>query len=110
MKKTKEKTAFACHSGIFELNVMPFGLSNAPASFQELMSVVLQGCDGFATAYLDVIMSFSATLEEHMQHLKIIFGKLRQRNLRLKLKKCSFLQLETNNLSFVISEEGIKVL
>ena len=45
-----------------------------------------------------------------MQHLKIIFGKLRQHNLRLKLMKCSFLQLETNYLSFVISEEGIKVI
>ena len=45
-----------------------------------------------------------------MQHLKIIFGKLRQHNLRPKLMKCSFLQLETNYLSFVISEEGIKDL
>ena len=50
-KKDKEKTAFAFHRGLFEFNVMPFGLSNAPAVFQELMSVVLQGCDRFATAY-----------------------------------------------------------
>ena len=107
-EKDKEKTAFACHRGLFEFNVMPFGLSNAPAVFQELMSVVLQGCDRFATAYLDDIMIFSATLEEHMHHLKVIFGKLRQHNLRLKLKKCSFLQLETNYLGFIISEEGIK--
>ena len=54
---------------------MPFELSNAPAVFQELLIVVLRGCDHFATAYLDDIMLFSATLEEHMQHLKIIFGK-----------------------------------
>ena len=72
------------------------------------MSVVLQGCNGFATAYLDDIMVFSSTLEEHLEHLSIIFGKLRQHNLELKLKKCSFLQLETNYLGFVISEEGIK--
>ena len=51
---------------------------------------------------------FSSTLEEHLEHLSIIFGKLRQHNLKLKLKKCSFLQLETNYLGFVISEEGIK--
>ena len=51
MKKDKEKTAFACDRGLFEFKVMPFGLSNAPAVFQELMSVVLQGCDRFATAY-----------------------------------------------------------
>ena len=61
----KEKTAFACHKGLFEVNVMPFVLSNAPAVFQELMSVVLQGCNDFATAYLDGIMVFSSTLEEH---------------------------------------------
>ena len=53
-------------------------------------------------------MIFTATLEEHMQHFKIIFGKLRQHNLKMKLKNCSFLQLETNYIGFVISEEGIK--
>ena len=46
-EKDKEKTTFACHKGLFEFNVMPFGLSNAPAVFQELMSVVLQGYDNF---------------------------------------------------------------
>ena len=55
-EKDKEKTAFACHRGLFEFNVMPFGLSNAPAVFQELMSVVLQDCEDFSTAYLDDIM------------------------------------------------------
>ena len=109
MRKTKKKkTAFACHKGLFEFNVMPFGLSNAPAVFQELMSVVLQGYNDFGTVYLDDIMVFSSTLEEHLEHLSIIFGKLRQHNFKLKLKKCSFLQLETNYLGFVISEEGIK--
>ena len=107
-EKDKEKTAFAYHKGLFEFNVMPFGLSNAPAVFQERMSVVLQGCYDFATAYLDDIMVFSSTLEEHLEQLSIIFGKLRQHHLKLKLKKCSFLQLETNYLGFVISEEGIK--
>ena len=43
-EKDKEKTTFACHTGLFEFNVMPFGLSNAPVVFQELMSVVLNGC------------------------------------------------------------------
>ena len=52
-EKYKEKTAFACHKALFEFNIMPFCLSNAPAVFQELMSVVLQGCYDFLTAYLD---------------------------------------------------------
>ena len=63
--KDKEKTAFACHKGLFEFNGMLFGLSNAPAVFQELMSVVLRGCNNFAMAYLGDILVFSATLEEH---------------------------------------------
>ena len=107
-EKDKEKTAFACHKGLFEFNVMPFGLSNAPAVFQELMSVVLQGCNDFSTAYLDEIMIFSPTLEEHLEHICVIFDRLRQHNLKLKLKKCSFLKSETHYLGFVISEEGIK--
>ena len=107
-EKDKEKTAFACHKGLFEFNIMPFGLSNAPAVFQELMSVVLQGCNDFSTAYLDDIMIFSPTLEEHLEHICVIFDRLRQHNLKLKLKKCSFLKSETHYLGFVISEEGIK--
>lgn len=84
-EKDKEKTAFACHKGLFEFYVMPFGLSNAPAVFQELMTVVLQGCNGFATAYLDDILIFGATLEEHLKHLSIIFDKLRQHKLKLNV-------------------------
>ncbi len=83
----KEKTAFACHRGLFEFNVMPFGLSNAPAIFQELMSVVLQGLDGFAIAYLDDILVFSPTLEDHMTHLDSIFGRLREHDLKAEVEK-----------------------
>ena len=107
-EQDKEKTVFACHKKIFEFNVTSFGLSNAPAVFQELMSVILQDCNNFATTYLDDIIIFSSTLEEHLEHLSIIFGKLRQHNLKLKLKKCSFLKIETNYLGFVIRENGIK--
>ena len=104
----KEKTAFACHRGLFEFNVMPFGLSNAPAVFQELMSVVLNGCHAFAIAYLDDILIFSPSFEEHLAHLNTIFERLRQYSLKLKLKKCSFLRNETNYLGFVIDKDGIK--
>ena len=89
-EQDKEKTAFACHKGLFEFNVMPFGLSNAPAVFQELMSVVLQGYSNVTTAYLDVIMIFSATLKEHLEHLSMVFERLREHQVKLKLKKCSF--------------------
>ena len=107
-EKDKEKTAFTCHKGLFKFNVMPFGLSNAPAVFQELMSIVLQGFNAFATAYFDDILVFSSTLEDHLEHLSIIFGKLRQHRLKLKLTKYSFLWMETHYLGFVINESGIK--
>ncbi|MCG7876478.1 MAG: DDE-type integrase/transposase/recombinase [Candidatus Thiodiazotropha taylori] len=103
----KEKTAFACHRGLFEFNVMPFGLSNAPAIFQELMAVVLQGLGHFATAYLDDILIFSETLEKHLSHLEAVFDRLCQHGLKLKLKKCSFLQSETHYLGFIINSRGI---
>ncbi len=103
----KEKTAFACHRGLFEFNVMPFGLANAPAVFQELMASVLQGLSDFSIAYLDDILIFSETLDDHLRHLDSIFGRLREHDLRLKLKKCSFLQTETSYLGFIIDENGI---
>lgn len=103
----REKTAFTCHAGLFEFNVMPFGLANAPSMFQELMSEVLQGLD-FCFAYIDDILIHSSTLEEHFNHIEQVFGRLRQHGLKLKLKKCSFAQKETNYLGFVIGENGIK--
>ena len=103
----KEKTAFACHRGLFVFNVMPFGLCSAPVIFQELMAIVLQGLSHFATAYLDDILINSETLEQHMGHLETVFDRLRQHGLKLKLKKCSFLQAETRYLGFIINASGI---
>ena len=92
----KEKTAFACHRGLFQFNVMPFGLTAAPAIFQELMAKVLQGLDRFTTAYLDDILIYSATFEDHLKHIQAVFDRLRDHCLKLKLKKCSFMKSETN--------------
>ena len=71
----KEKAAFACHCGLFEFNVMPFGLSNAPAIFQELMSIVLRGLGHFATAYLDDILIYSETVDQHLHHLQQVLDR-----------------------------------
>ena len=104
----KEKTVFAWLWGLFEFKLMPFGLSNAPAVFQELMSVVLQGLGDFAIAYLDDILVLSTTLEDHLQHCDTIFDRLWKHDLKLKLKKCNFLESETNYLGFIIGKDGIK--
>ena len=87
---------------------MPFGLSNALAVFQKLMSIVMNGCNAFAIGYLDDILIFSETFEEHMLHLNTIFERLYEHGLKLQLKKCSFLQHQVNYLGFVIDQDGIK--
>ena len=84
-EQDKEKTAFACHKGLYQFNVMPFGLVNAPSIFQELMNRVLNGLGDFSTAYLDDILIYSETLEEHLSHMQEVFNRLREHGLRLKL-------------------------
>ena len=72
----RKKTAFACHKGLFEFNVRPFGLTNASAVFSELMAAVLDGLDSFAIAYLDDILVCSSTLEELLNMLKLFLTDL----------------------------------
>lgn len=104
----REKTAFCCHRGLFEFNVMPFGLVNAPSIFSQLIAIALQGLEKFTVAYLDDILIYSETLEDHLSHIKQVFEKLRQHDLKLKLKKCSFLKEETKYLGFVITCDGVR--
>ena len=104
----REKTAFACHRGLFEFLVMPFGLSGAPPVFMELMNIVLEGLEDFAIPYLDDIIIFSASPDEHLSHLRAVFNKIREHGLKMKLKKCNFFQTETKYLGFTINGEGIK--
>ena len=73
----KEETAFTSHRGLYEYSFMPFGLANASAIFQELMSIVLHGLGDFSLGYLDDIIIFSASKEEHGQHIQKIFDCLR---------------------------------
>ena len=103
----KEKSAFSCHRGLFEYNVMPFGLQNSPAVFSRLMEIVLEGLP-FAIAYIDDILIYSETLEDHLSHIQQVFDRLRKHGLKLKLKKCQFLKNETNYLGFKITTNGIK--
>ena len=100
-ESVKKKTEFACHHGLFQFNVMPFGLTTAPATFQELMSRVFEGLDKFTVAYLDDILIYSTMLEEHLAHIQKVFDKLREHSLRLKLNKCSFLRLRLINLDLL---------
>ena len=107
---TKPKTAFVVSSmGKYEFNRVPFGLAQAPAYFQRLINEVSTDCN-FATEYLDDIIIFSKTEEEHLQHLEEIFDRLKKAGLKLKLQKCSFFKKHIQYLGHLISDEGIQSL
>ena len=102
-------TAFVTHKGLFECTVMPFGLTNAPATFQRLMDIVLAGLKWkCCLVYLDDIIVFSQTFEEHLQDLHSVFRALADANLTLKLTKCNFCRREMKFLGHLITPDGIK--
>ena len=90
--ESKAKTAFVTPFGKYEFNAVPFGLAQAPAYFQQLVSIVLQDCSDFAMAYLDDIIIFSQNEEEHLKHIEIIFKKLKKARLKVKGIQMQFLQ------------------
>ncbi|XP_063806789.1 uncharacterized protein LOC134990792, partial [Pseudophryne corroboree] len=104
------KTAFNTHSGHYEYLVMPFGLSNAPAVFQEFMNDVLREyLDRFLVVYLDDILIFSHSLEEHRKHVRLVLQKLRDHQLGAKLEKCEFEVQQIAFLGYIISSEGFQM-
>lgn len=105
-----EKTAFRTTQGHYEFKVLPFGLTNAPATFQALMNSIVEEFDlgDFVVVYLDDILVHSKTLKEHAQHLRRLFQALAHHQLFLSRNKCSFGQSEVFFLGFKISGEGIR--
>jgi len=104
----QEKTAFATHSSPYEFRVMPFGLCNAPATFQRLMETVLAGLTrSSCMVYLDDILVIGKSFDEHLQNLKQVFQRLRDAALRLKPAKCHLLAQQVEYLGYVVTEHGI---
>ena len=98
-EQDKAKTAFVTRFGLFEWNVMPFGLCNAPAMFQRLMERVLRELQWKTLVlYLDDMVIFSKTFKEHVERLREVFNRFRRAGLKLKLKKCHFFK---NKISFL---------
>jgi len=106
---SQEKTAFTTYSGLYEFRKMPFGLVNAPATFQRLMEIVLADLvRKKCLVYLDDVIVLGRTLEEHKQNLVEVLEQIRKAGLRLKPKKCRFAQLEVEYLGHVVSREGVR--
>jgi hypothetical protein len=104
------KTAFRSRYGHYEYLVMPFGLTNAPAVFQRLMNDIFREyLDVFVVVYLDDILIYSASKEEHENHVKIVLQLLRDNKLYCEYSKCVFHTIETEFLGFIISTGGLKM-
>ncbi|KAL0204031.1 hypothetical protein M9458_002049, partial [Cirrhinus mrigala] len=102
------KTAFITPTGHYETLVMPFGLCNSPSVFQQFINDVLRDMLGrWCYAYLDDILVYSKTLEEHTQHVRAVLRRLLAHQLYCKLEKCAFHQHTTTFLGFVISSQGV---
>jgi hypothetical protein len=102
-------TAFTSHEGLFEYKRMPFGLTNAPATFQRVMDSTLAGLKWkCCLVYLDDIVVFSKTFEDHIRDLESIFGRLKKAKLSLKAKKCHLCCKEITYLGHLITRDGIR--
>ena len=107
-EKAKEKTAFTTHLGLFQFEVMPFGLCNAPATFQRLVEKIFRDILWkFVMLYIDDMIIFSKTIKEHMEHLREVFTILENSHLKAKLKKCTFFQSQLKFLGHTVNEQGI---
>lgn len=104
-----QKTAFSTPHGHYEYKRMPFGLKNAPATFQRLMDRVLSGLQGIELfVYLDDIVIYASSLSEHASKFNKLAERLRRAHLKLQPDKCEFLRKEVTYLGHVISETGVK--
>ncbi|KAK8780235.1 hypothetical protein V5799_018426 [Amblyomma americanum] len=107
-ERDREKTAFVTPDGLYEFKVLPFGLCSAPATFQRMMDTVLtdlkwQSC----LVYLDDVVIFSDTFEDHLKRLRAVFEAIRSAGLSLKSEKCHFAFRELKFLGHIVSAQGV---
>ncbi|KAK3528203.1 hypothetical protein QTP86_025112, partial [Hemibagrus guttatus] len=109
-KGNEWKTAFHMTHGHYEYRVMPFGLTNAPAVFQALINGVFQDLLGKGViAYIDDILVYSTSMEEHVRHVWEVLSRLQRHHLYIKLEKCEFQRTTVTFLGYVISRQGVEM-
>ena len=107
-EQDKEKTAFTTHKGLYQFKVMPFGLCNAPSTFERLMEIAMRGLQWAAClVYLDDIVVFSPDFESHLERLGTVLGRLEEAGLKVKPSKCCLARREVSFLGHVVSAQGI---
>lgn len=106
----REKTAFSTHNGHFQYVSLPMGLKNAPAVFQRLMNLLLSGyLSNFSFIYVDDIVVYSPDAETHLNHLEMIFARLKETGFKVKLSKCQLFRTHINYLGYVVSTRGLMI-
>uniref|UniRef100_A0A8C2AXX8 Gypsy retrotransposon integrase-like protein 1 n=2 Tax=Cyprinus carpio TaxID=7962 RepID=A0A8C2AXX8_CYPCA len=107
-EKDRPKTAFTTPFGLYEFRRMPFGLCNAPATFQRLMQAIMSDLVfQIVLIYLDDLLVYSSTFHEHLVRLETVFKRLRETGLKVKIEKCHFLQAEVRFLGHQVSAQGV---
>ena len=109
-ENSRHKTAFVTNDRHLQFRRLPFGLKNSPAFFVTLTNTILRSLTGkFCSIYIDDIIVWSQTFEEHLNHLSQIFDRFKKENLKLKPTKCHFAKPDVLYLGHIISKDGIKV-
>ncbi|XP_043474040.1 uncharacterized protein LOC122506110 [Leptopilina heterotoma] len=108
-ESSKKFTAFSTPDGHFEFERMPFGLKNSPATFQRMINTALNGLiNKICMVYLDDIVVYGSSIEEHNKNLVLLFERLRHTGLKLQPDKCEFLRPELEYLGHLVTKDGIK--
>ena len=107
-EEAQTKSAFVTHSGLYQFKVMPYGLTNAPSTFERLMERVLQGLQWqICLVYIDDVIIYSRTVEEHVSRLELVLQKLAEAGLKLKPKKCHLFRTKVLYLGHIVSADGV---
>ena len=101
----KKETAFVTADGKYQWNVVPLGLAISVSTFQYLMSQVLTGLNCFMFTYLNDVLIFPKTWEEHLDHLNVVFNRFKSAGLKIKLSKCQFFKTQLHYLGHKISAD-----